>query len=53
MWKAGGAFLPLDPDYPPERIAFMLRDAGVSLLITQTALLAESRLPRFSRWGPT
>lgn len=39
VWKAGGAFLPLDPDYPPGRIAFKLRDAGVSLLVTQTALL--------------
>jgi non-ribosomal peptide synthetase component F len=36
IWKTGGAFLPLDPDYPPERIAFMLRDAGAVLLITQT-----------------
>lgn len=39
VWKAGGAFLPLDPDYPPGRIAFKLRDAGVSLLVTQTVLL--------------
>lgn len=39
VWKAGGAFLPLDPDHPPERIAFMLRDAGAALLITETALL--------------
>ncbi|WP_352587870.1 amino acid adenylation domain-containing protein [Mesorhizobium caraganae] len=39
VWKAGGAFLPLDPDHPPERIAFMLRDAGATLLITETALL--------------
>ena len=39
IWKAGGAFLPLDPDYPPGRLAFKLRDAGVSLLVTQTALL--------------
>ena len=39
IWKAGGAFLPLDPEYPPERLAFKLRDAGVSLIVTQTALL--------------
>jgi amino acid adenylation domain-containing protein len=43
IWKTGGAFLPLDPDYPPERIAFMLRDAGATLHITQTSLL-----PRFT-----
>ncbi|AZO40905.1 amino acid adenylation domain-containing protein [Mesorhizobium sp. M7D.F.Ca.US.005.01.1.1] len=39
VWKAGGAFLPLDPDYPPDRIAFMLADAGAALLITETSLL--------------
>lgn len=33
--KAGGAFVPLDPDYPSERLAFMLRDAQVSLLLSQ------------------
>jgi amino acid adenylation domain-containing protein len=39
IWKTGGAFLPLDPDYPPERIAFMLRDSGAMLLVTQKSLL--------------
>jgi amino acid adenylation domain-containing protein len=33
--KAGGAYLPLDPSYPRERLAFILRDAGASVLITQ------------------
>jgi amino acid adenylation domain-containing protein len=39
VWKAGGAFLPLDPEYPSERIGLMLRDAGASLLVTQSSLL--------------
>src|SRR5204863_5960945 len=32
--KAGGAYLPLDPGYPPERLAYMLQDAQVSVLLT-------------------
>jgi len=32
--KAGGAYLPLDPVYPPERLAYMLEDAQVSVLLT-------------------
>src|SRR5205814_1906099 len=32
--KAGGAYLPLDPVYPPERVAFIARDAGAKLLVT-------------------
>ena len=32
--KAGGAYVPLDPAYPPDRVAFMLEDAGVSVLVT-------------------
>ena len=31
--KAGGAYLPLDLSYPAERLSFMLRDAGVKVLI--------------------
>ncbi len=33
--KAGGAFLPLDPSYPTQRVAFMLEDAEVRLLLTE------------------
>ena len=53
VWKAGGAFLPLDPDYPPDRIAFKLRDAGVSLLVTQTALLPKVDCRDSVAWEPT
>jgi len=33
LWKAGAAFLPLDPGHPAERIRFMLEDAGATHLI--------------------
>jgi amino acid adenylation domain-containing protein/FkbM family methyltransferase len=35
MIKSGAAYLPLDPSYPRERLAFILRDAGVRFLVTQ------------------
>ena len=37
--KAGGAYLPLDPDYPPDRLLHMLRDSGATLVLTQSRLL--------------
>ncbi|MCK1516314.1 amino acid adenylation domain-containing protein [Bradyrhizobium sp. 190] len=37
--KAGGAYLPLDPDYPAGRLAHMLRDSAATLVLTQSALL--------------
>ncbi|MEH2333119.1 amino acid adenylation domain-containing protein [Nostoc sp.] len=36
--KAGGAYVPLDRAYPPERLAFILQDAQVSVLLTQQHL---------------
>jgi amino acid adenylation domain-containing protein len=41
--KAGGAYVPLDSSYPKDRLAFMLRDTGAPIVLTQSALLA--RLP--------
>ncbi|HEV3073508.1 MAG TPA: non-ribosomal peptide synthase/polyketide synthase, partial [Thermoanaerobaculia bacterium] len=37
--KAGAAYLPLDPDYPPDRLRFMRQDAGARLLLVQGGLL--------------
>ncbi|EGW20005.1 non-ribosomal peptide synthetase [Methylobacter tundripaludum] len=37
--KAGAAYVPLDPSYPEDRLDFMLSDAGIELLLTQSALV--------------
>ncbi|HVG44622.1 MAG TPA: amino acid adenylation domain-containing protein, partial [Longimicrobium sp.] len=36
--KAGAAYLPLDPSYPADRLAYMLKDSGAPLLVTQGSL---------------
>lgn len=44
--KAGGCYLPLDPDYPRDRLAFMLADALPPVVLTQSHL--EPLLPKHS-----
>jgi amino acid adenylation domain-containing protein/non-ribosomal peptide synthase protein (TIGR01720 family) len=39
--KAGSAYVPLDPDYPADRLAFMFEDAHPAVLLTQQELLAK------------
>lgn len=38
VMKTGAAYVPLDPDYPAQRLRYMMDDSGLSLLLTQPAL---------------
>ncbi|WIM38150.1 amino acid adenylation domain-containing protein [Paenibacillus sp. PK4536] len=40
VMKSGGAYIPVDPTYPSERIAYMLQDSGTALLISQSYLVS-------------
>lgn len=40
--KTGAAYVPLDPDYPTDRVNYILSDCGVSVLITTTECLPKS-----------
>ncbi len=43
--KAGAAYVPIDPSYPAGRIEQIISDAGVSMLLTQEAMLASLPAP--------
>jgi tyrocidine synthetase-3 len=55
--KAGAAYLPLDPEYPEERIKYMLKDSGVEILLKDNDFTPEAfnnrpkGTPSFGIWN--
>jgi amino acid adenylation domain-containing protein len=47
--RSGAAYVPLDPAFPRERLAFMAGDAGLALLVSERALAAELPAPEVAR----
>ncbi|MEJ5866001.1 amino acid adenylation domain-containing protein, partial [Pseudomonas farsensis] len=43
--KVGSAYVPLDPDYPLDRLAYMMQDSGMDLLLSQADLLGRLPVP--------
>ena len=43
--KAGGTYVPIDPQYPPERRAFMLQDSKSPIILTEQAMAGELAVP--------
>jgi exosortase A-associated hydrolase 2 len=40
VWKSGAAYVPLDPAYPPERLAFMVEDAALPVVLTDARAIS-------------
>ena len=51
--KAGGAYIPLDPDFPAGRIALVLEDAQPAVLVTQERLLLAEAISSLLRERPS
>ncbi len=47
--KAGGVYVPLDPGYPAERLAYMMEDADLALVLTEGALAETLPVPAITR----
>lgn len=43
--KAGGAYIPLDPEIPADRVTFIMKDSGAGLIITANELIERSSSP--------
>jgi non-ribosomal peptide synthetase component F len=43
VWKAGAAYVPLDPSFPDDRLAIMAEDAGLRAILTDRVLAHRAR----------
>ncbi len=41
IFNAGGAYVPIDPDYPTNRVAMLLSDSGAQVVITHSSLVEQ------------
>src|SRR6185369_9687277 len=46
--KSGCAYVPVDPQYPQERLRYMLKECGAGVLLTRSGL-GDNRLPELAR----
>lgn len=44
IFKSGGAYVPFDPNYPPDRVAYMIEDSKASVILTQSHVV--DKLPK-------
>ncbi|KIO65387.1 Long-chain-fatty-acid--CoA ligase [Caldibacillus thermoamylovorans] len=49
IMKAGGCYVPLDPNYPLERLDYMIKDADISLIITQEHIGIVEKFPEVKK----
>lgn len=47
--KAGACYIPLDPEYPQDRIQYMLENSAATLVVTQSSVLTRMQLPEISK----
>jgi len=47
--KSGACYIPLDPEYPQDRIQYMLENSQATLVVTQSSVLKRTQLPEISR----
>ncbi|OBY80500.1 hypothetical protein BBG47_05615 [Paenibacillus sp. KS1] len=50
IWRAGAAYIPLDPALPHERISFMLTDSSVKVIVTHRGLERRFHIDRAYEW---